>query len=45
MAFGLDWIACWTRPLVALAAIDEVAPRDAVVGARYNPTHMARVNV
>jgi aryl-alcohol dehydrogenase-like predicted oxidoreductase len=28
-----------------LAAIDEVAPRDAVAGARYNPTHMARVNV
>jgi len=27
-----------------LAAIDEVVPRDAVVGARYTPTHMARVN-
>src|SRR5215218_1308081 len=24
MAFGLDWTACWTRPLEALAAIDEV---------------------
>src|ERR1044071_5201990 len=23
MAFGLDWIACWTRPLEALAAIAE----------------------
>ena len=28
-----------------LAAIDEVAPRDAVAGARYNPTQMARVDV
>jgi aryl-alcohol dehydrogenase-like predicted oxidoreductase len=28
-----------------LAAIDEAAPPDAVAGARYNPTHMARVNV
>jgi len=27
-----------------LAAIDEVVPRDAVAGARYTPTHMARVN-
>jgi aryl-alcohol dehydrogenase-like predicted oxidoreductase len=27
-----------------LAAIDEVAPPDAVAGARYTPTHMARVN-
>jgi aryl-alcohol dehydrogenase-like predicted oxidoreductase len=28
-----------------LAAIEEVAPPDAVAGDRYNPTHMARVNV
>jgi aryl-alcohol dehydrogenase-like predicted oxidoreductase len=27
-----------------LAAIDEVAPPGAAAGARYNPTHMARVN-
>jgi aryl-alcohol dehydrogenase-like predicted oxidoreductase len=27
-----------------LAAVDEVAPPGAAAGARYNPTHMARVN-